>query len=178
MTKNQQSMGAVVMGGDFQGLGVIRSLAEDGIPVFLLEHEWSIGRYSRYVKRRAVSPSALDGDAGVDFLIKLAKEEQLKGWILFPNNDETVKFLAINRDRLSEWFRVPVPSWETTRLHPNPKNVPRKKRRRVDCSGSYFSASAQTILQRGVLRQDQQESGQSRVFGTVYRRVQANEFDH
>jgi D-aspartate ligase len=106
--------GAVVIGGDFQGLGVIRSLAEMGVPVFLIEHEKSIGRYSRYVKRSAKNYSLLSEESFTDYLISLAKKESLKDWVLFPNDDECVKLLSLYRERLSEWYRVPVPDWTVT----------------------------------------------------------------
>jgi len=106
--------GAVVIGGDFQGLGVIRSLAEMEVPVFLVEHEKCIGRYSRYVKRSAKNYSLLTEESFADYLISLAKKESLKDWVLFPNNDECVKLLSLYREPLSEWYRIPVPDWTVT----------------------------------------------------------------
>lgn len=105
-------IGAIIIGGDFQALGAIRSLAEKGVPVFLLDFERSIARYSRFVKRKAINYSLLSSSRFVDILIDLAKNENLRGWVLFPNNDETVKLLSLNRNRLADWYRNPVPSWE------------------------------------------------------------------
>jgi len=111
----KDNIGAVVLGGDFQGLGVIQSLAENNIPIFLLEYEWSIGRYSRYVKRRKYLPSFLKEDVFLSSLLDLAEKEDLYGWVLYPNNDETVKMLSQNKDRLSKVFKVPVPSWDVVK---------------------------------------------------------------
>jgi predicted ATP-grasp superfamily ATP-dependent carboligase len=110
----KKTVGAVVIGGDFQGLGVIRSLAEEGIPIFLLEYERSIARYSRYVSRYATNCSLLsnEGNSFPEYLISLAKNESLDGWVLFPNSDECVKLLSIHRDALQNWYRNPVPPWE------------------------------------------------------------------
>ena len=42
------SVGAVVVGGDFHGLGVVRSLGFHGVPICIVNNEYSIGRVSRY----------------------------------------------------------------------------------------------------------------------------------
>ncbi len=39
--------GAVVVGGDFNGLGIVRSLGRRGIPVCVIDDERSIARHSR-----------------------------------------------------------------------------------------------------------------------------------
>jgi predicted ATP-grasp superfamily ATP-dependent carboligase len=40
--------GAVVLGGDYQGLGIVRSLGRHGIPSVIVDDETSIARTSRY----------------------------------------------------------------------------------------------------------------------------------
>jgi len=106
-------IGAVIIGSDFQALGIIRCLAEKGVPCFLIEHELGISRFSRYCKRNKIEYSLLSSSQNfVDFLIKIAEEENLKGWVLYPNNDEIVKLVSINRDKLKEWFKIIVPPWE------------------------------------------------------------------
>jgi D-aspartate ligase len=40
--------GAVVLGGDYQGLGIVRSLGRHGIPTLIVDDERSIARASRY----------------------------------------------------------------------------------------------------------------------------------
>ena len=42
--------GAVILGGDFLGLGIIRCLSEHQIPCFLVDYEFSISRFSRMYK--------------------------------------------------------------------------------------------------------------------------------
>jgi len=106
-------VGAVIIGSDFQALGIIRCLAEKGVPCYLIEHELGISRFSRYCKRKKIEYSLLSSSENfVDFLIKIAKEENLKGWVLYPNNDEIVKLVSINRNKLKEWFKIIVPPWE------------------------------------------------------------------
>jgi predicted ATP-grasp superfamily ATP-dependent carboligase len=43
--------GAVVIGGDYQGLGIARSLGRRGVPVFVIDSEPSIAPLSRFVGR-------------------------------------------------------------------------------------------------------------------------------
>src|SRR6187399_1879004 len=56
--------GAVVLGGDFNGLAVVRSLGRRGIPVCVIDDERSIARASRYATHAIDVPSLRD-DAGV-----------------------------------------------------------------------------------------------------------------
>ena len=41
-------VGAAVVGGDYQGLGIVRSLGRLGVPIWVIDDELSISRYSRY----------------------------------------------------------------------------------------------------------------------------------
>ena len=45
---SKDQVGAVVVGGDYQGLGIVRSLGRRKIPVCVIDDEHSIARYSRY----------------------------------------------------------------------------------------------------------------------------------
>jgi len=45
-----RDVGAVVIGGDYQGLGIARSLGRRGIPVCVIDDEISIARASRFVR--------------------------------------------------------------------------------------------------------------------------------
>lgn len=106
--------GGVVIGSDFQSLGVVRSLRERGVTAFMVEYERGIARYSRHVRRRAAKHDLFSSSDGVEFLLDLAQKEHLDGWVLFANSDDTVKFLSQNRDALSQRYRVPVPPWDVT----------------------------------------------------------------
>lgn len=105
--------GAVVLGGDYQGLGIVRSIGRRGIPVAVVDDEHSIARFSRYAARSARVPDLADGDELVDALLGLERRLGLSGWVLFPTRDETAAALSLHRDRLSSALRVPVPRWET-----------------------------------------------------------------
>jgi predicted ATP-grasp superfamily ATP-dependent carboligase len=50
-----------------------------------------------------------DSDAVADFLIRLAEEKNLKGWLLLPSNDHAVLTLSRNKARLEAVFKVITP---------------------------------------------------------------------
>lgn len=107
--------GALVVGGDYQGLGIARSLGRQGIPVVVLDDEISIARSSRYVQRSVKVDALRDPGETVETLVDVAERLGLQGWVLFPTREETVAAISSNRDRLLEVYRVPTPSWETVR---------------------------------------------------------------
>jgi len=107
--------GALVVGGDFLGLGIARSLGEQGIPVCVIDDEPSIARYSRYVSRAVRVADLRDEEQTVSALLDVGRSLGLDGWVLFPTRDETVVACAKHRDVLAKQFRVSVPPWESTR---------------------------------------------------------------
>jgi D-aspartate ligase len=104
--------GAIVLGGDYQGLGIVRSLGRHGVPVCVIDDEHSIARVSRYTGCWA-RVDDLGDERLVDDLLRIGRERGLEGWVIFPTRDETVAAIARNRDRLTEFFRVPTANWET-----------------------------------------------------------------
>ncbi len=106
--------GAVITGGDFQGLAILRSLRSHGVPTFVIDHEHCISRYSRDLQRFAKAPSPFRMEAYVDFLMALAHRERLEGWVLLPINDAVVHVLAKYKARLETCYRVPTPDWQIT----------------------------------------------------------------
>jgi D-aspartate ligase len=111
------SQGVIVIGDHVQALGIIRSLGRRGIPVYLLhDKNLCIGRFSRYTKRYIKTPGASNETEFVDFMIKLAKKEQLEGWILMPTNDAWVYVLSKHKETLEEYYKVPTPSWDIVKF--------------------------------------------------------------
>lgn len=107
-----KKVGAVLTGGDFQALGAIRTLGRKGIPIVALDSDLCISKYSRYIKKFFKAPSLTDTQLYVDFLIKIARKENMLGWIIFPNSDEAVYLLSKNKDILEKFYRIPTPEWE------------------------------------------------------------------
>jgi predicted ATP-grasp superfamily ATP-dependent carboligase len=111
----RDGVGAVVVGGDYQGLGIVRSLGRHGIPVCVIDDELSISRHSRYTTHAVHVESLRDQDRTVEQLVDIGNRLHLDGWVLYPTREETVAAIARHRDRLTDQFRVPTPGWETVK---------------------------------------------------------------
>src|SRR3954471_19553115 len=91
--------GAIVLGADYRGLGVVRSLGRKGVRVWVLtQPEERLAGSSRYAERALRRPRQL-----VPFLLGLP---DVDGWALFPTTDEDAALLGRNHDVLSERFAV------------------------------------------------------------------------
>jgi D-aspartate ligase len=111
-----ESRGALVLGANYRGLGIVRSLGRRGVPVWVCRSdEHLVGMASRYVRRRLGWPSGNESRQ-VDFLRQLAERHQLGGWAVFPSDDETAALLARHRERLAEPYLLAAPSWEAMRV--------------------------------------------------------------
>jgi predicted ATP-grasp superfamily ATP-dependent carboligase len=104
--------GAVVVGGDYQGLGIVRSLGRQGVDVVVLDDELSISRGSRFTAMQVRVASLRDDQATVGALLGLADRYGLDGWVVFPTREETVAALSRNREALLSRYRVPTGSWD------------------------------------------------------------------
>jgi len=113
--RRREGVGALVIGGDHPGLAIARSLGSRGIPVYVLEDQHCISSYSRYVSRVIHVPDLRNETKTVESVLEVGKRYGLRDWVLFPTRDETVMAFSLHRDRLSEFFRVTTPGWETTR---------------------------------------------------------------
>jgi D-aspartate ligase len=118
--------GAVVLGGDFNGLAIARSLGRRGIPVCVIDDESSIARASRYATHAERVPSLRD-DAGVmDALRRIGRRLGLDGWVLYPTRDEIVAALARRRKILERQFVVSTPSWSRVQWAWDKRNTYRR----------------------------------------------------
>jgi D-aspartate ligase len=73
------NVGAVVIGGDFQGLGIARSLGRHQVPVGVIDDELSISRFSRYTSFAEKVSSFGDAAKTVEILLDLARRRGLEG---------------------------------------------------------------------------------------------------
>ena len=108
-----QPIGAVVVGGDYQGLGIVRSLGRHKVPVCIIDDEYSISRFSKYATHVVPVASLRDERRTVEAVLEIGHRLNLRGWVLYPTRDETVAAFARYRKQLTEFFRVPTPGWET-----------------------------------------------------------------
>ncbi|MBN2103316.1 hypothetical protein JW835_04660 [bacterium] len=114
-------VGAIVIGGHFHALGLIRSLAKKGVKSVLIDHEPCMARYSRYVWKYYRCPHFSESEKFIRFLIRLADQFKLKNYVLFPTCDETIFTISKNKDLLSAYFKVTTPAWDCVKYAYNKK---------------------------------------------------------
>lgn len=107
------NVGALVLGGDYQGLGIVRSLGARGIPVYVLDDQYCVSRFSRYATRVIKVDNLLDERKTVDAVLEVGRRFDLRDWVLFPTRDENVAAFSRYRDELAEFFRVTTGQWNS-----------------------------------------------------------------
>ncbi len=105
--------GAIVLGGNYRALGVVRSLGRHKIPAWVLTDEHKLAGYSRYASRKMPWPK--EETRQVEFLNALCAQYSLGGWAIFPTSDEDASLVAHHHAALSQHFRLTVPPWDTLR---------------------------------------------------------------
>src|ERR1700730_2131838 len=123
MPTDRDKLGAVVIGGEHPGLGIARSLGRRGIPVCIIDHQHSVSQFSKYVTRVVRVKDLRDESKTVESVLEVGERYGLKGWVLFPTRDETVAAFSRHRERLSAFFPVTTPAWETVRWACDTKNT-------------------------------------------------------
>lgn len=103
--------GAIVLGGNFIGLGVARSLGRRGIPVWVYDTGRAIAGYSRYTSRFVISKRNT-----LELLLDEGRKHGLNGWVLFPIADPEVETLAIHHQALSSIYRVTTPPFDVSKF--------------------------------------------------------------
>ena len=110
------TVGAVVVGGCYQGLGIVRSLGRRGVPVCVVDDELSVSRFSRYSTHSVRLANLRDEREAINALIEVGERLGLQGWVLYPTREELVAAFSRNRSQLSKLFRVPTPEWSSVQL--------------------------------------------------------------
>ena len=112
-----------MIGGEHPGLGIARSLGRKGIPICVVDDQRSVSEFSKYTSRTVRVKDLRDENQTVDSILEVGQRYGLKGWVLYPTRDETVAAFSRHRDRLSTFFRVTTPGWETVRWAWDKKNT-------------------------------------------------------
>ena len=121
-----QQPGAVVVGGDFHGLGIVRQLGRRSVPVCVIDDEVSISRFSRYATH-AVRVRSLRGEhRSIDELLRVGRDLGLRGWVLFPTRDETVASIASQHERVAEFYRPATARWHSVQWTRDKRNTYQK----------------------------------------------------
>jgi D-aspartate ligase len=105
---------AVVLQSSFaNGLGVIRDLGREGVPVVALDsNPRALGFISRYAASVVAPDPADDEEEFVAGLEALGRELPQPA-VVFPTHDEYVWAVSRHAERLEPFFRIPFSSWET-----------------------------------------------------------------
>jgi predicted ATP-grasp superfamily ATP-dependent carboligase len=103
--------GVIIIGGHVQALSLTRSYGENNIPVYILDRLNCLAKYSKYCQKFFICPD-FSSNAFTDFLIELAKIENIKDWVLIPTNDHAVINLSKNKSELDEYYKMLVPPFE------------------------------------------------------------------
>ncbi len=110
---NDAPVGAVVVGGDYQGLGIARGLGEHGVPICIVDDEHSLARFSRYCTYFEKVAELRDERTTVNVLLEIGERLKLHGWVLYPTRDEHVAAFSRNRAELGQIFRVATTEWKS-----------------------------------------------------------------
>jgi len=103
---------AVVLGLCPNGLGAIRSLGRNGIPVIGVDYKLGgPGFYSKYAKTELCPNPYLYPEQMCQFLMNIGNKLDEKG-VLFPTSDEFVLFISRYRHELQNRFSFALPSDE------------------------------------------------------------------
>jgi D-aspartate ligase len=119
----QGTVGALVLGGDFPGLGIVRSIGRRGRPVCVVDDEQSISRFSRYCTSAVRVPDLRNEPRTVETLLELSDRLGVSGWVLFATRDEIVAALSRHADILGERYRVAVTGWDAIRWAWDKRNL-------------------------------------------------------
>src|SRR5207249_524055 len=105
----------LVIGADYRGLSIVRSLGRRNIPVWVLKSDRDLLAATSGYCRRSLSWPAGTASEQVEYLLELANSYSLEGWVVFPTGDEAAALLAQQHAELKDRFRLTTPPWEVLR---------------------------------------------------------------
>lgn len=135
--------GAIIIEGHVQGLSNTRSLGEAGIPVYVVDKNDCIARYSKYCRKFFKCPDFLN-EKFVVFLMELAKKEGIKNWCLIPSNDHAIYNISKHKYSLEKYFKVITPTIDTIEnIYDKPSllNIARKTKVKIPITHCFLSAN-------------------------------------
>lgn len=105
---------AVVIGTYTMGLGVIRALGKQGIPVIAVYYDRrDMGNHSRYAVEKIKAPHP--GEHEPDFIALLEDVgSRYPNSVLFPTSDASLVAISRNKSCLESHFRIASTEWEIT----------------------------------------------------------------
>jgi len=109
------STGVLILGTEYQGLGLLRQLCQSRIRCALLDQDaWGVARFSRFRCRFHHSPRYAS-DEFWPWLVQLAHDYGYKGWIPIATDDEQVRQFAEHYAEAQALFRLAGLPWRVYR---------------------------------------------------------------
>jgi len=112
MFKNKKQLTPVIiLSAHTMGLGVIRSLSNQGIPIYVVTYTKSdMGQASRFVEKYFILENPEDSaERFIKSIIQIGKNFNKP--ILIPADDASLKIVSQNKDLLSEYFKIACSDW-------------------------------------------------------------------
>ncbi len=110
-----ETTGALVLGGNLNGLTIARSLGRRGVPVWIATTpNIKLASCSRYTRKTLPWPDG-EPEGQVEYLLRVAERYGLDQWVLFPTSDESAALLSKFHTALSRRFHVSTPTWDSLR---------------------------------------------------------------
>ena len=113
--KVNYSHSAIVLGVDYNGLGVIRELGENGINVYAFNPTRTFGTYSKYSKYINCPDPMISEKEFITFLINFGKKFSKKP-IIFPSSDHWVLSITKYQYILEKFFILCSPQYSVVQL--------------------------------------------------------------
>jgi predicted ATP-grasp superfamily ATP-dependent carboligase len=137
-----ETTGAVVIGGNLNGLSIARSLGRHGVPVWVVTpSDVKLASFSKYTSRN-LAWSDGDDEAQVEYLLRIATQNNLNQWVLFPTSDQSAALLSRFHEPLSRVFRVATPTWDILRWAYDKRFTYRlAAEQHVDCPSTFYPAT-------------------------------------
>jgi D-aspartate ligase len=110
-----KTTGALVVGGNLNGLSIARSLGRHSVPVWVASPpNVRLASFSRYTRRTLPWPTG-DDETQVEYLLEIAARNNLDQWVLYPTSDKSAALLSRFHAELSRRYRVSTPTWNVLR---------------------------------------------------------------
>ena len=108
--------GAIILGVEYQALGLLRQLRSAGIPCVLVDEDaWGPARFSKWRCPFFQSPPYTD-EAFWPWLVRLQQDQNLGGWVLIPTHDEQVQQISLHYEEAQKRFRYAGPQGDLYRV--------------------------------------------------------------
>lgn len=102
--------GALVLGGNYGSLAVIRSLGRRGIPTAFLGDRFAVAASSRYLAHRESWTGVTERNP-IGHLLAFVERHDLRDWVLFPGADYEVQLVAEQQAELAPHLRLLTMDW-------------------------------------------------------------------